>query len=154
MDLNSLYQELILQHYRKPRNRGSLEAPDAEIHMNNPVCGDEIVLHLRLSGDRIEAVRFQGQGCSISQASASMMAQQVEGKSVPEARALAARFLEMMHGSAEAARDRALGDLRALAGVAKFPVRVKCALLAWNALEEAEKRARRPEADAPESPPS
>jgi nitrogen fixation protein NifU and related proteins len=153
MDLNSLYQELILQHYRKPRNRGSLEAPDAEIHMNNPVCGDEIVLHLRLSGDRIEAVRFQGQGCSISQASASMMAQQVEGMSVPEARALAARFLEMMHGSAEAARDRELGDLRALAGVAKFPVRVKCALLAWNALEEAEKRARRPEGGAPGSPP-
>jgi nitrogen fixation protein NifU and related proteins len=153
MDLNSLYQELILQHYRKPRNRGSLEAPDAEIHMNNPVCGDEIVLHLRLSGDRIEAVRFQGQGCSISQASASMMAQKVEGMSVPEARALAARFLEMMHGSAEAARDRELGDLRALAGVAKFPVRVKCALLAWNALEEAEKRARHPEGGAPGSPP-
>jgi nitrogen fixation protein NifU and related proteins len=149
VDLNSLYQELILKHYRQPRNRGSLEAPDAEIHMNNPVCGDEIVLQLRVEGERIAAVRFRGQGCSISQASASMMAERVEGRSIAEARELGARFLQMLHGDAEAARDRALGDLRALAGVAKFPVRVKCALLAWNALEEAEKAARERDDDAP-----
>ncbi len=140
--LQSLYQELILQHYRHPRNRGEIEAPDAHVHMHNPVCGDEIVLQLRVRGDRIAEVRFLGQGCSISQAAASMMTQLVEGKSLAEAAALSARFTEMMHGSEEAARDKTLGDLRALAGVAKFPVRVKCALLAWDALGEAGKRVR------------
>jgi nitrogen fixation NifU-like protein len=142
MNLESLYQELILQHYRRPRNRGRLEEADAEIRMNNPVCGDDITLQLRVRDGRIEAARFHGQGCSISQASASMMAQQLEGRSLEEADALAARFTEMMHGSEEAARDKALGDLRALAGVSKFPVRIKCALLAWDALQEAEKQVR------------
>jgi nitrogen fixation protein NifU and related proteins len=139
MSLQSLYQELILQHYRKPKKRGGLEGADVEIAMNNPLCGDEITLRLRVEGDRIEAVRFEGHGCSISQASASMMADQLEGKSLEEAHALTGRFTEMMHGNPEAASDRGLGDLRALAGVAKFPVRIKCALLAWNALQEAEK---------------
>ena len=137
--LKSLYQELILKHYRDPRNRGELESPDVEISMNNPVCGDEITLQMRVRNGAIEAIRFRGQGCSISQASASMMAQQLEGKALDDAHRIGARFLEMLHGDEEAARDRALGDLRALAGVAKFPVRVKCALLAWNALQEAEK---------------
>ncbi len=137
LPLKSLYQELILQHYRKPRNRGALEAPDAEISMNNPVCGDEITLQLGIAGDTIEAARFSGQGCAISQASASMMAHLLEGKTVAEAAELQARFTRMMHGDEEAAKDRSLGDLRALAGVAKFPVRVKCALLAWNAMQEA-----------------
>jgi nitrogen fixation NifU-like protein len=140
LPLKSLYQELILQHYRKPKNRGELEDADVEISMNNPVCGDEITLQLRVRDERIDAVRFRGQGCSISQASASMMAQILEGRSLAEADAAGARFLQMMHGDEEAARDRALGDLRALAGVSKFPARVKCALLAWNAFEEAEKR--------------
>ncbi|MBV9773731.1 MAG: SUF system NifU family Fe-S cluster assembly protein [Gemmatimonadetes bacterium] len=138
--LNALYQELILDHYRHPRNRGALEHPDVEIRMNNPTCGDEIVLHLRVRDGIVEEVRFAGQGCSISQASASMMTQQLRGHPLADADALAARFREMLHGSGEAARDRALGDLRALAGVAKFPVRVRCAMLAWNALEEAERR--------------
>jgi nitrogen fixation protein NifU and related proteins len=137
--LNALYQELILQHYRKPRNRGTLENPSAEVAMHNPVCGDEITLQIRVDDGRIEAVRFSGQGCAISQASASMMAQLLEGKTIEEANTLGARFTRMMHGDEEAAGDRSLGDLRALAGVAKFPVRVKCALLAWNALQEAEK---------------
>ncbi|CAN5562385.1 SUF system NifU family Fe-S cluster assembly protein [soil metagenome] len=141
MNLQSLYQELILQHYRHPRNRGEIEVPDATVHLHNPVCGDEIVLQLRLREGRIEQARFQGQGCSISQASASMMSQLVEEKSVEEAAALSARFTEMMHGSEDAARDKSLGDLRALAGVSKFPVRIKCALLAWEALGEASKRA-------------
>lgn len=138
--LGALYQQLILEHYRSPRNRGALEAPDAEVHMNNPTCGDEIVLHLGMREGVVGEVRFSGQGCSISQASASMMTQLVTGKSFEEAHAIAARFREMLHGDPEAARDRALGDLRALAGVAKFPVRVRCAMLAWNALEEAERR--------------
>lgn len=136
--LASLYQELILDHYRRPRNRGELPDADHEAHMRNPTCGDEIRLQLRLGDDgRITDAKFTGDGCSISQAAVSMMTQLVKGKSVAEANALAARFTQLMHGDEEAARDRALGDLRALAGVAKFPVRVKCALLGFNALEEA-----------------
>ena len=138
--LKSLYQELILQHYRNPRNRGEVERPDASVAMYNPVCGDEITLQLRVREGVIEEARFQGQGCSISQASASMMAQLLEGKTQEEAREATARFTRMMHGDTDAARDRSLGDLRALAGVAQFPARVKCALLAWNALQEAEKQ--------------
>ncbi len=135
--LGSLYQELILDHYKRPRNRGTLEGANAEAHLNNPTCGDEIRLQLRIEDDQITDVKFVGDGCSISQSSVSMMTQRLKGKSVEEAHALARRFTEMMHGDAEAARDKSLGDLRVLAGVSKFPVRVKCALLAWNALEEA-----------------
>ena len=140
MQLEALYQQVILQHYRHPHNRGVLEAPDAEVRMRNPSCGDEIILQLQVRDGVIQDVCFSGQGCSISQASASMMTQRLKGKPLAEAGALGARFTEMMHGSAEAAADRALGDLRALAGVARFPVRVRCALLAWNALQEASKQ--------------
>jgi len=139
--LQSLYQQVILEHYRKPRNRGEIAEPDAEVHMNNPTCGDEIRIQLRVRDGRVDDVKFGGQGCSISQASASMMTKQLLGKTLDEAHALAARFTEMMHGSEDAAADKALGDLRALAGVAKFPVRVRCALLAWNAMEEATRKA-------------
>jgi len=134
--LTELYQELILDHYRRPRNQGSLEAYTRRVALANPTCGDELELDLLLDGDTIADVRFSGHGCSISQASASMMTQLIKGKKVAEARALAVRFNEMLHGSAEAARDKSLGEARALAGVAKFPVRVKFALLGWNALEE------------------
>lgn len=139
MDLNSLYQELILKHHRHPRNRGILTGATTVVSMRNPTCGDELTLQMRVVDGRIEAVRFEGQGCSISQASASMMSQLVEGKTVAESVTLLNRFTELMHGSEEARRDPALGDLRALSGVARFPARVKCALLAWNALQEAEK---------------
>ena len=134
--LAELFQELILDHYRRPRNKGALEQRTRRVGLSNPSCGDELELDLRLDGDRIADLRFSGRGCSISQASASMMTQLVKGKTVAEARALASRFNELMHGSAEAKGDPALGEARALAGVAKFPVRVKCALLGWNALEE------------------
>jgi nitrogen fixation protein NifU and related proteins len=134
--LNSLFQELILEHYKSPRNRGRLEEPTAAVHMNNPTCGDEVHLQLIVRDGVIEDAKFVGDGCSISQASISMMTQLVKGKPVAEALRLADRFTAMMHGDAEAARDRAMGDLRSLAGVAKFPVRVKCALLGWNALQE------------------
>jgi nitrogen fixation protein NifU and related proteins len=139
--LQSLYQEVILEHYRRPRNRGSIEEPTAEVHMRNPVCGDEIVLQILVRDGMVEEVRFSGQGCSISQASASMMTQLLKGKSVEEAEALKARFTQMMHGDADAAKDRAMGDLRALSGVSRFPARIKCALLAWDALGEAGKAA-------------
>lgn len=142
MQLEALYQQVILQHYRHPQNRGVLESPDAEAHLRNPTCGDEITLQIQVRDGIIEDVRFSGQGCSISQASASMMTQQLKGKPLKEAHQLSARFTEMMHGSTEAAADGNLGHLRALAGVARFPVRVRCALLAWNALLEAAKQVR------------
>lgn len=135
--LSELYQELILDHYRRPRNKGTLAEPTHSVSLNNPLCGDEIDLQLKVDGDVIREVRFIGRGCSISQASASMMTQLLKERSVPAALALAARMSAMMQGDATAARDKTLGELRALAGVAKFPVRVKCALLPWNALTEA-----------------
>lgn len=135
--LGALYQELILDHYKNPRNKGALEGATASAHLNNPTCGDEVFLQLRVEDGRIAEVRFTGHGCSISQASISMMTQQLRGKTPEEARTMMARFTDMLHGDTEAARDRSLGDLRALAGVSKFPVRVRCAMLGWNALEEA-----------------
>src|SRR5881396_1608263 len=135
--LSALYQELILDHYRRPRNKGSLEGATHAVSLNNPLCGDEIDLQLRVDGDVIREVRFVGRGCSISQASASMMTQLVKDKSVPQAVALADRMGAMMRGDEGAARDKTLGELRALAGVSKFPVRIKCALLPWNALTDA-----------------
>jgi nitrogen fixation NifU-like protein len=138
--LNSLYQQLILEHYRNPRNRAELADRTVEVHMANPVCGDEIRLQLRVDGDRIAEARFIGQGCSISQAAVSMMTTLLKGKNLSDAESLAQRFTQMMHGSPEAARDPAMGDLRALQGVSKFPVRIKCALLAFDALQEALRR--------------
>lgn len=138
--LSSLYQQLILEHYRNPRNKAELEGKTVEIHMANPVCGDEIRLQLRIDGDEIAEAKFVGQGCSISQASVSMMTTLLEGRKLDEADALAKRFTEMMHGDEDAAQDRALGDLRALQGVSKFPVRIKCALLGFDALREALKK--------------
>jgi len=138
--LNSLFQELILDHYRKPRNKGSMDAPTVEVHMRNPTCGDDIRLQLMLDAGRVADAKFVGDGCSISQASVSMMTGLLKDRTVEEAVGLARRFTEMMHGDPEAARDKALGDLRSLAGVSKFPVRVKCALLGFDALQEALKQ--------------
>ena len=138
--LSSLYQELILEHYRNPRNKAELEEKTVEIHMANPVCGDEIRLQLRIEGDRIEDAKFIGSGCSISQAAVSMMTARLQGSSLDDADALAKRFTDMMHGDESAAREKSLGDLRALQGVSKFPVRIKCALLGFDALQEALKK--------------
>ena len=139
-NLDSLYQELILDHYRNPRNRGEMEDAQVEVHMRNPTCGDEIKLQLEVRDGRIVRVTHVGQGCSISQAAVSMMTQQLTGASVDDAVGVARRFTALMHGDETAARDRTLGDLRALAGVARFPVRVKCALLGFDALQEALKQ--------------
>ncbi|MFN2383145.1 MAG: Fe-S cluster assembly sulfur transfer protein SufU [Gemmatimonadota bacterium] len=135
--LESIFRELILDHYRKPRNKGALDAPTVTVAMRNPLCGDELELRLRIVDDCIEAVGFTGQGCSISQASTSMMTEKLEGITLDEAIAVERRFLDLMHGDESAAEDRALGDLRALQGVSRLPVRIKCALLSWNALDEA-----------------
>lgn len=141
--LESIFRELILDHYRRPKNKGVLEDPTVTVAMRNPFCGDEIELMLGIEGDRVTGIRFRGQGCSISQASVSMMTEALGGRTLDDALALERRFLDLMHGVPEAARDRELGDLRALQGVAKLPVRIKCALLGWNALDEAIKAYRK-----------
>ena len=135
--LTSLYQELILEHYRNPRNKGELVDHTAEARVANPVCGDEVTVQIRLDGDRIEDIAFHGHGCSISQASMSMMTVLVKGSERSEAIRLADLFTDMMHGGEGASSDRSLGDLLALQGVSKFPVRIRCALLAFDALRDA-----------------
>jgi nitrogen fixation NifU-like protein len=136
-EVAALYQEMILDHYRRPRNKGTLERADASVEVKNPLCGDEIGLQVAFDGDSVGDLRFSGRGCSISQASASMMTQLVKGKSMGEIGAIRKQFRDLMLGNAAAADDPRLGSLRALSGVARFPARVKCALLAWNALESA-----------------
>jgi nitrogen fixation protein NifU and related proteins len=146
--LEDLYREIILDHYRSPRNRGELPTPPAVVAQgHNPLCGDEITVYLQLDGERVSDVKVDGQGCSISQSSASMMSQAIKGRSVDEVRALVKRFKGMMsiEDAEEANGDNdsppapevSLGDLEALQGVVKFPVRIKCATLAWNTLLEA-----------------
>ena len=132
--LSALYQELILDHYRRPRNKGTLARADAEGAVANPLCGDALTVTVALEGDRVAEARFAGSGCSISQASASMMTQLVHGKTLAEVAALRRRFAELLAGDPGAAADPSLGDARALAGVAKFPTRHKCASMGWEAL--------------------
>jgi nitrogen fixation protein NifU and related proteins len=142
--LEDLYREIILDHYRTPRNRGELPPPAAHAVGHNPLCGDEIDVYLQIDGDIVTDVKVGGQGCSISQSSASMMSQAIKGKSVAEVRALVRRFKGMMsieeavpEGEEVPEAEIKLGDLEALQGVVKFPVRIKCATLAWNTLIEA-----------------
>jgi nitrogen fixation NifU-like protein len=146
--LEDLYREIILDHYRTPRNRGELPTPPAVVAQgHNPLCGDEITVYLQVDGDIVSDIKVDGQGCSISQSSASMMSQAIKGHTVDEVRGLVRRFKGMMSiedttdgdGDEEQSGtgDLALGDLEALQGVVKFPVRIKCATLAWNTLLEA-----------------
>ncbi len=150
--LEDLYREIILDHYRSPRNRGVLDTPPAhKVEGYNPLCGDEIVLYLQVEDGVVSDVKIGGQGCSISQSSASMMSAAIKGKSVAEVRALVRAFKGLMSihenrlggDSDDAAMDEApvedvkLGDLEALQGVVKFPVRIKCATLSWNTLTQA-----------------
>ena len=134
--LDELYKEVILDHYRAPRNKGRLDPHDVSLERNNPLCGDEIELFVRYDGDTIEGIAFEGKGCSISQASASMMTEKVQGLSVKDATSLAESIKSMMAGESEG-DQKELGDLVSLKGVVKYPVRIKCALLGWNTLEEA-----------------
>ncbi len=133
--LDDLYRDIILDHYRSPRNRGRLPQPDVATQGANPLCGDEIEISLNIRDGRVEDVRFSGKGCSISQASASMMAEGVKGKTLAEAKQLIDAFRGMMHGDFDPDPDE-LGDLEALQGVRKYPVRIKCAMLCWNTLLE------------------
>jgi nitrogen fixation NifU-like protein len=135
--LGDLYQEILLDHYRRPRNHGPLPGADREVDGHNPLCGDRIRLRLRLDGDRLAEVRFEGSGCAISTASASMMTEAVRGRSVAEALDLAERFRAEMTKSGSEPLPEAWGEIAALEGVRAFPMRVKCATLAWHALRSA-----------------
>ena len=151
--LEDLYREIILDHYRNPRNRGELPAPPAVVETGfNPLCGDEITLYVQVSDDgKVEDIKLTGQGCSISQSSASMMSTAVKGKSLSDARGVIKRFKAMMSiheqrldasdavdpDDSSEAPGASLGDLEALQGVVKFPVRIKCATLSWNTLAQA-----------------
>jgi len=152
MGLDDLYREIILDHYRSPRNRGELDAPPAHrVEGFNPLCGDEVILYVDVQDGKVLDIKFSGQGCSISQSSTSMMTSAVKERSVDEARALIRRFKGLMSiheqslgGDADEADDASaddpdvkLGDLEALQGVVKFPVRIKCATLSWNTLAQA-----------------
>ena len=138
--LSALYQEVILDHYRRPRNRGTLAEPTGSASLRNPLCGDEVDVQVALHDGKVAEVKFAGRGCSISQASASMMTELVKGRTPDEVHALGERFAEMIRGDAEAAKDQVLGQARALSGVSRFPTRVRCALIAWEAMERAVKR--------------
>ena len=137
--LEDLYREIILDHYRTPRNRGALDTPPAVVAQgHNPLCGDEIQVYLLVDGDTVKDVKVGGQGCSISQSSASMMTQAIKGKSVAEAHRILDAFRRMMGLEVDGEpEDVKLGDLEALQGVVKFPVRIKCATLAWTTLAQA-----------------
>ena len=133
--LDDLYRELILDHYRHPRNKGNLAEATARCEGFNPLCGDEIEIDLDVEDGVVREIAFRGRGCSISQASGSMLTEAVKGQSVADARHLAESFRKLMT-EPEAGPEPELGDLEAFRGVAKFPVRVKCAMLAWRVLED------------------
>jgi nitrogen fixation NifU-like protein len=134
--LDDLYKEILLDHYRNPRNHGHIEEPSCSADGANPLCGDEITVELMLDGDDIAEIQFSGQGCSISQASASMMTDYVKGRDREAAEEAIGIFQQMMT-SGEAPDAEGFDDIEALIGVAKFPVRVKCASLGWKTLEQA-----------------
>lgn len=135
-DLRELYQEVILDHYKRPRNFGSLEQHSATAQGYNPLCGDQVKVTLLANDGTIEDVRFEGVGCAISTASASLMTEAVKGRSVDEAEALFEEFHKVLVGEAELG-EADLGKLEALTGVREYPVRIKCATLAWHALRAA-----------------
>ena len=138
MDLDSLYQEIILDHYRNPHHAGLREPYEAEVHHVNPTCGDEVTLRVHLDGSTVSDVSYAAEGCSISQAAASVMSDLVIGRPLEEALATHEEFLALMQGKGQVEPDEeVLEDGIAFAGVAKFPARVKCALLSWMAWKDA-----------------
>lgn len=132
---DELFREILLDHYRHPRHRGAVDDATAIAHGHNPLCGDEVDVSVRVDGDHLAKVAFDGQGCSISMASASMMAEEVEGKSLEEVRELIARSRAMLVEGREISELGDLGDMEALSGVRRYPARVKCAMLPWKTLE-------------------
>jgi nitrogen fixation NifU-like protein len=139
-DLTDLYQQVILDHNRRPRNYGKLEDANRQAEGFNPICGDHLTLYVRLNGDVIDDLRFEGEGCAISKASASLMTESLKGKTAAEAEALFQRIHEMLTSNADVdfeAQAEELGKLAVFSGVREFPARVKCASLSWHALHRA-----------------
>jgi nitrogen fixation protein NifU and related proteins len=134
-NLDNLYRQVIMDHYKNPRNRGVLEDGSLTINMNNPTCGDRIQLTMKVEDGTVTNARFEGEGCSISMSSASMMTQAIKGRKVEEALKLSKIFSDIMQGK-DYEDDIDLGDIEALQGVSKFPARIKCATLAWKAMEK------------------
>ncbi|KGP72529.1 Fe-S cluster assembly sulfur transfer protein SufU [Pontibacillus yanchengensis] len=135
-NLDQLYRQVIMDHYKNPRNKGSLEGEHLAVDMNNPTCGDRIQLQLKVQDGIVEDAKFDGEGCSISLSSASMMTQAIKGKKVEDAVEMSKVFSDIMQGK-EIDKDMdELGDIQALQGVAKFPARIKCATLPWKAMEQ------------------
>ncbi|MEP9404839.1 Fe-S cluster assembly sulfur transfer protein SufU [Peribacillus frigoritolerans] len=134
-NLDTLYRQVIMDHYKKPRNKGMLEDGSMTIDMNNPTCGDRIRLTMKIEDGKVSDVKFDGDGCSISMSSASMMTQAIKGKGVDTALAMSETFSLMIQGK-EYDDEMDLGDIEALQGVSKFPARIKCATLAWKAMEK------------------
>ena len=138
MDVEELYQQIILDHYREKHHAGLREPHEAEVHHVNPSCGDELTLRVHIEGDKVADVSYEGEGCSISQASTSVMADLVIGREVADTLALHDEFLEMMQSQGRIVPDEErFDDAIAFAGVSKFPARVKCALLSWSAVRDA-----------------
>lgn len=136
-NLDNLYRQVIMDHYKNPRNKGSLDEGNLTIDMNNPTCGDRIHLTLKVENGIVTDVKFDGEGCSISMSSASMMTQAIKGKDVETAMKLSHIFSDMMQGKEVEIDDELdLGDIESLQGVSKFPARIKCATLAWKAMEK------------------
>ncbi len=135
LTLDWLYQEIILDHYKRPRNFGVIDNADAVAEEENPYCGDHIIVHIKTDGEKITDIRFSGKGCAISQASASMMTEKVKGMKIEEALKFAEDFRKMMRGEKPFPPEGELEDLDALRGVREFPIRVKCATLAWDLLQ-------------------
>ncbi len=149
VQFDDLYRDLILDHYRNPRNKGALDGAGVVVEGFNPSCGDEVSLALIRNGDGIRAVRFQGQGCSISQSSASMLTEGVQGRSLDDVRALSRDVQRIFTDERFDIDATDIGDLEALQGVARFPVRIKCALLAWKVLDQALDALAGPDPSAP-----
>ena len=138
MQLDNLYQEVILDHYKRPQHKGLAATYDAQVHHVNPSCGDEITLNVTLDGEKVSAITWDGVGCSISQASVSILSDLLLGKSVSEADLVLTNFTELMQSKGTMVGDDAiLEDAVAMAGVSKFPARIKCALLGWMAYKDA-----------------
>jgi nitrogen fixation NifU-like protein len=136
--LDDLYEEIILDHYRNPRNTAPVESPDIDLEVNNPFCGDEFHIQMKVEDDAVSEIGITGRGCAISQASASLLAELVEGKSSSEVQASVGAFRRLLQGEEISEEEREiLGDIEALGGVRKFPVRIKCALLSWVGLNDA-----------------
>jgi nitrogen fixation NifU-like protein len=136
-NLEALYQEVILDHNRKPRNFREIENADRTVAGRNPLCGDELTLWLKLDGDRVTDISFKGTGCAVSKSSASLMTAAIKGRTIAEAQQLFDRFHDMVTGKLPEGQRETMGSLAALGGVSKFPVRVKCASLAWHAMKSA-----------------